>query len=195
VATDDENLKRLAFALGGGALGALLLKNHYDEDRKSQAEKDDPDGVKWLCDLVGELLKGWSPRGYDTEDKYTDSLFRYLDQKLPEALEEEDDADSDEGDDDEEDNEDDEDEAIELACRERTPYGTPDILIDNRLALELKVDPNKAERDRLVGQCSGYSREWVTWAVVIDMPEDRVRELEELLKAKSLHYIEVIPFN
>jgi hypothetical protein len=191
VATDDENLKRLAFALSGVALGALLLKNHYDEDRKSRAEKDDPDGVEWLCGLVGELLTGWSPRGYDTEDEYTDSLFRYLDRRLPESLEEEDDTDSDQGDDDE----DDEDERIELACRESTPYGTPDILIDNRLALELKVNPNKAERDRLVGQCSGYSREWVTWAVVIDLPEDQVDELRELLKAKRLHYIDVIPFN
>jgi hypothetical protein len=34
----------------------------------------------------------------------------------------------------------------------------------------------------------------VTWAIVIDMPPDRVRELEELLDAKSLHYIEVIAF-
>jgi hypothetical protein len=71
----------------------------------------------------------------------------------------------------------------------------PDILIDDRLVLELKVDPNKSERDRLIGQCCDYSREWVTWAIVIDMAKHRVRELEELLAAKSLHYIEVIPFD
>jgi hypothetical protein len=60
--------------------------------------------------------------------------------------------------------------------------------------LELKVDPEKTERDRLIGQCCDYSCNWVTWAVVIGMPESRVKELERLLEEKSLHYIEVIPF-
>jgi hypothetical protein len=46
-----------------------------------------------------------------------------------------------------------------------------------------------------VGQCCKYSQEGVTWAVVIDMPDERVDELVELLYAKSLNYIEVIPFN
>ncbi len=42
--TNQDHLKQFGLALGSGALGALLLKNHYDESRKSQAEKDDPDG-------------------------------------------------------------------------------------------------------------------------------------------------------
>ena len=87
------------------------------------------------------------------------------------------------------------DDDIEIELRTSTSRGTPDILIDDRLVLELKVDPNKSERDRLIGQCCDYSREWVTWAIVIDMPKHKVRELEELLAAKSLHYIEVIPFD
>jgi hypothetical protein len=35
----------------------------------------------------------------------------------------------------------------------------------------------------------------VTWAIVIDMPEERVDALVNLLDAKSLNYIEVIPFD
>ena len=84
---------------------------------------------------------------------------------------------------------------MSVEMRTSTLYGIPDILINDRLVLELKVKPEKGERDRLIGQCCGYSREWVTWAIIIDLPQHRVRELEELLEAKSLHYIEVIPFD
>jgi hypothetical protein len=34
----------------------------------------------------------------------------------------------------------------------------------------------------------------VTWAIVIDMPDDKVEKLVAVLDAKSLNYIEVIPF-
>jgi hypothetical protein len=47
----------------------------------------------------------------------------------------------------------------------------------------------------LIGQCCKYSVEWVKWAVVIDMDEDKREELVELLERKSLNYIEVIPFD
>ena len=208
--TYDQELKGLAFAAGGAALGALLLHSHREEARKSQAEKDDPDGVEALCLAVGDLLGEWSPPGYPREDDYSDDLCEFLSERLSKAMgedsdedgedEEEDDEDDDDDDEDDEedDEEDDNDEDEEddlVVCRPSTPYGTPDILIDDRLVLELKVNPNKAERDRLIGQCCGYSKEWVTWAVVIDMPPASVKELEGLLKAKSLHYIEVIPFN
>jgi hypothetical protein len=61
--------------------------------------------------------------------------------------------------------------------------------------LELKVGPHEGEKDRLIGQSCKYSVEWVTWAVVIDMDEDKRDELVELLERKSLHYIEAIPFD
>jgi hypothetical protein len=77
--------------------------------------------------------------------------------------------------------------------RRKTTRGLPDILIDDRLVLELKVEPKKTERDRLIGQCCDYSVEWVTW--VIDMPEDKVEAIRDLLDKKSLHYIDVIPFD
>jgi hypothetical protein len=87
---DDEHFKRSACVVGGGALGALLLKTHYDEAKKSRAEKDDPEGVEWICDLIGELLEDWAPRGYDTEDEYTRDLCRYLKRTVPDELEEDD---------------------------------------------------------------------------------------------------------
>jgi len=59
----------------------------------------------------------------------------------------------------------------------------------------VKRNLNKAERDRLLGQCAGYSREWVTWVVLIDTPSHLVRELEELLAAKGLEHILVFAFS
>jgi hypothetical protein len=173
---DQEDLKKLGCALAGGLVGAALLERHHDEKRKSQSEKDDPEGVEWLCNLIGDLLEDWEPHHYSTEEKYTEALCRYLDREIPDALEEN-------------------DPDVTVEMRTSTLYGIPDILINDSLVLELKVNPEKVERDRLIGQCCGYSREWVTWAIVIGMPQHRVRELEELLEAKSLHYIEVIPFD
>ena len=172
--SSEEQFKQLACILGGGALGAFLLKNHYDEARKSQVEKDDPAGVRWLCDLIGGVLEDWQPRGYDTEDQYAKALYRYLNRELDEI---------------------DLEDPVDVELCPDTERGIPDILINDQLVLELKVNPNKAERDRLVGQCAGYSREWVTWAIVIDLPLHEVGELERLLAAKGLHYIEVISFS
>lgn len=172
--SSNEQFKQLACVLGGGALGALLLKSHYEEGRKSQAEKDDPEAVRWLCNLIGEILKEWEPYGYDTEDEYTQALYRHLNRELDEI----------ELDDD-----------VDVELWPSTERGTPDILINDQLVLELKLNPNKAERDRLIGQCAGYSREWVTWTIVIDLPPHEVGELERLLAAKGLHYIEIIPFS
>jgi hypothetical protein len=123
VPVNDESFKRIACAIGGGALGALLLQNHYDEARKSRAEKDDPEGVEWICRLIGDLLEDWIPRDYDTEDEYAEDLFRYLKGTVPGEL-------------------DDDDSDVEIALWPNTSEGKPDLLIDDCLALELKVNPN-----------------------------------------------------
>ena len=156
-------------------MGAPLLKNHYDEAKKSRAEKDDPEGVEWICDLIGDVLKDWTPRGYDTEDEYAEALFRYLRRAVPEQLDEEDDD-------------------VEIELWPDTDEGKPDLLIDDRRALELKINPNGPERDRCIGQCGRYSREWVTWIILIDTPGHVVRQMEELLAAKRLNYIDVLQF-
>src|SRR5882724_5662668 len=159
MALDDDDIKKLGCAVLGGLFGALLIQNHHDEERKSKAEKDDPEAVRSLCEIVGDVLDRWKPPCYDCEDRYTKHLYRYLLREL--------------------------DEEISVELRTSTSRGLPDILIDDRLVLELKVNPKKTERHRLIGRCCDYSVEWVTWAIVIDMPDHKVRELRELLEANK----------
>lgn len=171
---DPKDVRSVAVALAlGGIAGAVIIQSHHDEKRKSQAEKDDPEGVEWICDLVWNLLDDWGPADFEREDEYTDDLAQFLRDKLR----------SERGDD---------GRRISVIKRTKTAFGIPDILIDDRVVLELKVDPTETEKDRLVGQCCKYSQEWVTWAIVIDMPERKVETLVALLDAKSLNYIEVI---
>ena len=175
--SDPKDARNVAVALAlGGIAGAAIIQGHHDEKRKSQAERDDPSGVEWICDLVWNLLDDWEPPDYEREDDYTDDLVQFLRHELR----------GERGDD---------GRRISVIKRTRTFCGIPDILVDDRLVLELKVDPRETEKDRLVGQCCKYSQEWVTWAIVIDMPEDRLDKLVALLEAKSLNYIEVISFD
>jgi hypothetical protein len=175
--SDPKDVRNVAVALAlGGIAGAAIIQGHHDEKRKSQAEKDDPDGVEWICDLVWDLLDDWEPPDYEREDDYTDNLVQFLQHELR----------GERGDD---------GRRISVIKRTKTFCGIPDILVDDRLVLELKVDPRETEKDRLVGQCCKYSQEWVTWAIVIDMPEERLDKLVALLEAKSLNYIEVISFD
>lgn len=173
---DPKDVRNVVVALTlGGLAGAAVIQSHHDEQRKSEAEKDDPDGVEWICGLVWDLLDDWQPPGYEREDEYTNDLARFLREELHHER-------GDDG------------RRIRVTKRTKTLYGIPDILIDDRLVLELKVDPRETEKDRLVGQCCKYSQEWVTWAIVIDMPEEKIENLVALLDAKSLNYIEVIAF-
>lgn len=177
MAFDPKEFRNFVIALGlGGLTGAAVIQSHHDEEAKSQAERDDPDSCEWLCDLIWDLLDDWEPDEFDSEDEYTDDLVEYLRANLAD-VEAPDDG-----------------RRIKVAKRVRTEFGIPDIRIDDRLVLELKVGPHEGEKDRLIGQCCKYSVEWVTWAIVIDMDGDKQKELVELLKKKSLHYIEVIPF-
>ncbi len=174
---DPKDVRNVAVALAlGGIAGAAVIQSHHDEKRKSQAEKNDPDRAEWICGLVWELLDDWEPPDFEREDEYTDDLAQFLREELR----------SERGDD---------GRRISVIKRTKTAFGIPDVLIDDRLVLELKVNPRETEKDRLVGQCCKYSQEWVTWAVVIDMPENKVENLLALLDAKSLNYIEVIQFD
>jgi hypothetical protein len=173
---DDDDVKKVLIALLGAVGGAAILQRHHDEKRKSQAERNDPEGTEWICGIVWDLLDDWHPPDYDREDDYTEDLFRFLRSEIGEALEED-------------------DPDVSLEMRTATLHGIPDILIHDRLVLEVKVASKKTERDRLVGQCCEYSRGYVTWAIVIDWPDNRVDKLVDLLEAKSLNYIEVVPFD
>jgi hypothetical protein len=178
VAFDPADLRKAVIALGlGGIAGAAIVQSHHEEERKSEAEKEDPAGCEWLCDLIWDLLDDWEPEDCEREDDYTDDLVEFLREGLKGIRA------------------DDDDRRIKVGKRVRTDLGVPDVLIDDRLVLELKVGPHEGEKDRLIGQCCKYSVEWVTWAIVIDMDEEKRDELVELLAKKSLHYIEVIPFD
>jgi hypothetical protein len=94
--------------------------------------------VEEVCQDIYELLRGLELEGTsEDETNYVRVVAEYLDEYS--------------------------DWNVEL--QPKTPEGTPDILIGDLLALEFKFDPNKAERDRCVGQCAGYSRLWVTWII------------------------------
>ena len=178
MAFDPANVRKAVIALGlGGIAGAAIVQSHHEEERKSEAEKDDPAGCEWLCDLIWDLLDDWEPEDCEREDDYTDDLVEFLREGLKGIRAEDDDR------------------RIKVGKRVRTDLGVPDVLIDDRLVLELKVGPHEGEKDRLIGQCCKYSVEWVTWAIVIDMDEEKRDEFVELLAKKSLHYIEVIPFD
>jgi hypothetical protein len=175
---DPKNPRHLAIALALSALsGAAIVQSHHDEAKKSNAEMEDPDGCEWLCETIGDLLDDWEPENCDFEDDYPDDLVEYLRANLH-GVEGPGDG-----------------RRIKVAKRTKTPFGIPDVCIDDRLVVELKVGPHEGEKDRLIGQCCKYSVEWVTWAIVIDMDEDKQEQLVELLEKKSLNYIEVIPFD
>jgi hypothetical protein len=175
---DPKDFRNFVVALGlGGLTGAAIIQSHHDEEAKSQAEKDDPSGCEWLCDLVWDLLEDWESEPCSTEDKYTDDLVDFLRDEFVDVRSPDDDR------------------RIKVSKRARTDFGVPDIIIDDRLVLELKLGPHEGEKDRLIGQCCKYSVEWVTWAVVLGMSRKKARKLVKLLQQKSLHYIEVVEFD
>lgn len=157
----------LLWAVGGLLTGAWWVKNQNDETKKSRAEKDDPDGVEEVCTAIAPILDDWEPEDCETEDDYTNDLLEYLV------------AESDFG--------------IEMCPSTRE--GKPDILIEDLLALEVKVGLSKNEMNRLIGQTAGYSREWVTWIVLIDTPDSRIGSLEKLLADKGLDHILIFDFS
>jgi len=178
MALDPKELRNFVIALGlGGLTGAAIIESHRDEAAKSQAEREDPGGCEWLCDVIWDLLEDWESEDCESEDDYTDDLVGYLRRELR-NVEAPDDG-----------------RRIRVEKRVRTDLGIPDIIIDDRLVLELKLGPHEGEKDRLIGQCCKYSVEWVTWALVLGMSRKKARQLVKLLQMKSLHYIEVIEFD
>jgi hypothetical protein len=164
--TEQKKLEHLLWAAGGLLTGAWWVKNQQDKAKKSRAEKDDPEGVGEICTTIGPILDDWEPDDFEREDEFVEDLVEYL---------------TDETD-------------FEIEMYPSTREGKPDILIDDRLAIEVKVNLSKVERDRLIGQAAGYSREWVTWIVLIETPRSRVGALERLLADKGLQHILVFDF-
>ena len=143
---------------------SLLL--HRRHSHLKWRTPDDPDGCAEVSEDVAALLEEWECPTDCTEEELTQALADYLDEETE----------------------------WEVETWPRTQHGTPDILVGDLLALELKVDPNKAERDRCVGQCSGYSRQWMKWIVLFDASASRVGAIQDLLKDKGLDHISVWSF-
>jgi hypothetical protein len=163
-------LDHLLWAAAGGLLtGAWWVKNQNDEAKKSRAEKDDAEEVEAVCEAIGPILDDWEPKDYDAEDGFVEDLHDYL---VTET-----------------------DGEFGIEMFPSTREGRPDILIDDILAIEVKVALAKIERDRLIGQTAAYSREWVTWIVLIDTPDSQVGSLEKLLADKGLDHILVFGFS
>jgi hypothetical protein len=74
---------------------------------------------------------------------------------------------------------------IRVEKRVRNNFSIPDIVIDDRLVLELKLGPHEGEKDRLIAQCCKYSAEWVTWAVVLGMSRRKARKPREAPPAEE----------
>jgi hypothetical protein len=122
----------LLWALGGLLFGSWWAKTQEDNFKKSRAERDDPDGSEQVCAEIYEILDEWEPdKGCESEDDYTYDLADYLETESE----------------------------WEIEVMPSVNGTKPDILIGDLLALELKLNPSKAEMDRCVGQCAGYSRE------------------------------------
>lgn len=156
------------FAMAGAALvGSWISKSLAESARRSRAEIDDPELAEEACEEIADLLDGWSPReSCETEAQFTEDLAEFLEEKSD----------------------------WEIEVYPSSPEGRPDILIGDLLALEIKVGLGKAQRDRLIGQCAGYSRLWVTWAVIIDATESELGRLVDLLEDKGLDHIAVWGF-
>jgi len=162
-----SNLKKILLALGGGLFaGNWLSRIKLEESKKSRAELEAPEASEEAYKDVLELLSEWKPEGYDTEKEFTEDLFDYLKTNLDWKIEQE----------------------------PSTREGKPDILVEDLIVLELKVNPGKAEQDRAIGQCAGYSREWITLLILIDTPASAEGRIEKLLIDKGLEQIEIHAF-
>lgn len=135
------------------------------ESKKSRAERDDPDFVNEVCTKINELLAKLEILDeMENEDDFRDGLAEYLTKYTD----------------------------FEIEVTPDTLFGQPDILIGGVLALEVKYNPKKSEMDRCIGQCAGYSREWVTWIVLYDTPQSRVNYIYQVLVDKGLDNIPII---
>ena len=163
---ESPSFSHFLCAAGGAIAGAWWVNNQIDESKRSRAEIDDPGLVEEVCNKVGRWLDSWEPQDYESEDGFVDDLADWIEEHTD----------------------------WEVEVHPSTSEGRPDILVADALALELKLNPSKTERDRCIGQCAGYSREWVTWIVVVGSRASAVGRMEQVLADKGLDRIPVWRF-
>lgn len=166
--SEKTGFSHLAAAFGGFLFATWAARQALADSKKSRAEIDFPEESAEAFTEISQLLDEWEPSDHCVaEDDFTQDLAQYL-------------ADNSEW---------------RIEVYPSTQEGKPDILIDDLIALELKVDPNKNERNRCIGQCAGYSRKWITWMVIIDSSPSKIGELQRLLADKGLEHILVFDFS
>lgn len=159
--------KWIIAGIAGAFLGAWWQNEQFKRAAMSRAENDDPETLEEAREEISELIEDFEIEGeVESEEEFHDLLAEYLDEHSEFEIEEAPD----------------------------TPHGKPDILIGGLLALEIKYQPKKTEFDRLIGQCARYSREWDTWIILVNTPESRIRDFEELLEDKGLDYLPIIAY-
>ena len=161
---NEPNLTPLYCLVGGGLLGAAWQRNQTEEAKKSRAEREHPDKVEEVRDEIEHALDSWEPdEGNATEDDFVNDLAEHVRAEAGYIVE----------------------------VRPSTREWRPDILVEGVLALEIKVNPSKSERDRCIGQCAGYSRLWATWIVLIEASPSAEEDLYQLLVDKGLEHIDL----
>lgn len=165
---NNAGWSHLAWAFGGFLFATWAARNKLADSKKSRTELDYPEAAEKAFTEISALLDAWEPNeDCETEDDFTRDLAEYLD-----------------------DNSD-----WEIEIYPNTPEGNPDILIEDLTALEVKIRPNKNERNRCIVQCAHYSRQWITWMVIVDSPPSKVGRLREVLNDKGLEHILVFDFS
>ncbi len=163
----SPNWSHLAWAVGGLLAGTWLARKRIEDSKKSRAELDSPEDAEEAYEEIGDLLDKWEPNPECIiEDDFVNDLAAYLKSESD----------------------------WETEVRPDTPAGVPDILVGDLIALEVKVNPKKTERDRSIGQCAGYSRLWITLMVIVDSSPSKIGRLREILADKGLDHIEVWDF-
>jgi len=157
-----------AWFFGGAGMVLTLSAWLRSERRKSRAEKDDPIGTIALAEEVHGLLDDvvLSPDG-ESEATYHVALGSFLEGELDAPVE----------------------------WEPSTLAGRPDLLIGDRVALELKFNPSKAEIDRCIGQVHGFAEEWMTILVLFGTPVSRVRRVRESLDRAGLQHVPIVDFD
>ena len=148
--------------------GAWWVKNQLEESELSRAERDDPEGVREICEGVADVLDKWKP---DVECETTNEFIFDLADYLKENIE------------------------WDVEIQPDTPHGLPSILLGDKLVLELKVNPDKGERGRVAGQCADYSKQWVAWVVFVGANASIIGQFSTLLTDKGLRRILVWHFS
>jgi hypothetical protein len=159
---DPIDARKVAVAVAlGGIAGAAVIQSHHDQKRKSKPRRITPKALKGSVNWCGVFLTIGSPQTTSerTITPMTWSNSFAMNWVASEAMM-----------------------VDELVWPNvRKPFvGSRIFSSTTAWFLELKVDPAETEKDRLVGQCCKYSQEWVTWAIVIDMPDERVEKLVAL---------------